>query len=163
MSKIEYNSESREWYIASGLIFGVTFICYSFLNWYILPDQAEILTTIANAIHLSFALLFLSSVFLAIQGYRFRNGKALLLRKDGEEILFDLEKLFIEADLSVKELSCINVNSLGLWRPVGRLVLSEGEIEVKEIWFYVYYYRTQIAFRDKVPDEIIEKFISNLA
>tara|TARA_B100000959_G_scaffold119564_1_gene125670 strand:+ start:6455 stop:6946 length:492 start_codon:yes stop_codon:yes gene_type:complete len=163
MSKIEYNSESREWYIASGLIFGVTFICYSFLNWYILPDQAEILTTIANAIHLSFALLFLSSVFLAIQGYRFRNGKALLLRKDGEEILFDLEKLFIDADLSVKELSCINVNSLGLWRPVGRLVLSEGEIEVKEIWFYVYYYRTQIAFRDKVPDEIIEKFISNLA
>ncbi len=163
MSKIEYNSESREWYIASGLIFGVTFICYSFLNWYILPDQAEILTTIANAIHLSFALLFLSSVFLAIQGYRFRNGKALLLRKDGEEILFDLEKLFIDADLSVKELSCINVNSLGLWRPVGRLVLSEGEIEVKEIWFYVYYYRTQIAFRDKVPDDIIEKFISNLA
>jgi hypothetical protein len=71
--------------------------------------------------------------------------------------------LFIEADLSVKELPCINVNSLGLWRPVGRLVLSEGEIEVKEIWFYVYYYRTQIAFRDKVPDEIIEKFISNLA
>ena len=163
MSKIEYNSESREWYIASGLIFGVTFICYSFLNWYILPDQSETLPTIANAIHLSFALLFLSSVFLAIQGYRFRNGKALLLRKDGEEILFDLEKLFIDADLSVKELSCINVNSLGLWRPVGRLVLSEGEIEVKEIWFYVYYYRTQIAFRDKVPDEIIEKFISNLA
>jgi len=163
MSKIEYNSESREWYIASGLIFGVTFICYSFLNWYILPDQAETLPTIANAIHLSFVLLFLSSAFLAIQGYRFRNGKALLLRKDGEEILFDLEKLFIEADLSVKELPCINVNSLGLWRPVGRLVLSEGEIEVKEIWFYVYYYRTQIAFRDKVPDEIIEKFISNLA
>ena len=162
MSKIEYNSESREWYIASGLIFGVTFICYSFLNWYILADQAEILPTIANAIHLSFALLFLSSVFLAIQGYRFRNGKALLIRKDGEEIMFDLEKLFIDADLSVKEVSCINANSLGLWRPVGRLLLSEGEIEVKEIWLYVYYYRTQVSFRDKVPKEIIEKFVSNL-
>ena len=163
MSKIEYNSESREWYIASGLIFGVTFICYSFLNWYILPDQAETLPTIANAIHLSFVLLFLSSAFLAIQGYRFRNGKALLLRMDGEEIMFDLEKLFIDAELSVKELSCINANSLGLWRPVGRLSLSEGEIEVKEIWLYVYYYRTQVAFRDKVPNEIIEKYVSNLA
>ncbi len=162
MSKIEYNSESREWYIASGLIFGVTFICYSFLNWYILPDQAETLPTIANAIHLSFVLLFLSSVFLAIQGYRFRNGKALLIHKDGEEIIFDLEKLFIDADLSVKEISCVNANSLGLWRSVGRLSLSEGEIEVKEIWFYVYYYRTQLAFRDKVPNEIIEKYISNL-
>ena len=162
MSKIEYNSESREWYIASGLIFGVTSICYSFLNWYILPDQAETLPTIANAIHLSFVLLFLSSVFLAIQGYRFRNGKALLLRKDGEEIMFDLEKLFIDAELSVKELSCINANSLGLWRPVGRLSLSDGEIEVKEIWLYFYYYRTQVAFRDKVPNEIIEKYVSNL-
>tara|TARA_B110000014_G_scaffold254454_1_gene235066 strand:+ start:219 stop:710 length:492 start_codon:yes stop_codon:yes gene_type:complete len=162
MSKIEYNSESREWYIASGLIFGVTFICYSFLNWYILPDQADTLPTIANAIHLSFVLLFLSSVFLAIQGYRFRNGKALLLRKDGEEIMFDLEKLFIDADLSVKEVSCINANSLGLWRPIGRLSLSEGEIEVKEIWLYFYYYRTQVAFRDKVPNEIIEKYVSNL-
>jgi hypothetical protein len=162
MSKIEYNSESREWYIASGLIFGVTFICYSFLNWYILPDQAETLPTIANAIHLSFVLLFLSSAFLAIQGYRFRNGKAFLLRKDGEEIMFDLEKLFIDADLSVKGLSCINANSLGLWRPVGRLSLSEGEIEVKEIWLYVYYYRTQVAFRGKVQNEIIEKYVSNL-
>ena len=163
MSKIKYNSESREWYIASGLIFGVTLICYSFLNWYILPDQAEILPTIANAIHLSFALLFFPSVFLAIQGYRFRNGRALLFRKDGEEIIFDLEKLFIDANLSVKEVSCINVNSLGLWRPIGRLSLSEGEIEVKEIWLYVYYYRTQVSFRDKVPNEIIDKYVSNLA
>ena len=162
MSKIEYNSESREWYIASGLIFGVTFICYSFLNWYILPDQAEILTTIANAIHLSFALLFLSSVFLAIQGYRFRNGKALLLRKDGEEILFDLEKLFLESDLPVKETFCLGTGSMGLWRPIGRLSLKEGEIEIKEIWFYMYFYRTQIALRGTVPQKLVDKFISNL-
>ena len=82
---------------------------------------------------------------------------------DGEEILFDLEKLFIDADLSVKEKSCVNVNSLGLWREIGRLALSEGEIEIKEIWFYVYYYRTHIAIRGKVPDEVIEKFLSSLA
>ena len=163
MTEIEYNSESREWYIASIAIVIVTFICYSFLNWYILSDQSEILPTIANAIHLSFALLGLSGVFLAYQGYRFREGKGILVRRDGEEILFDLEKLFIDADLSVKEKSCVNVNSLGLWREIGRLALSEGEIEIKEIWFYVYYYRTHIAVRGKVPDEVIEKFLSSLA
>ena len=163
MTEIEYNSESREWYIASIAIVIVTFICYSFLNWYILSDQSEILPTIANAIHLSFALLGLSGIFLAYQGYRFREGKGILVRRDGEEILFDLEKLFIDADLSVKEKSCVNVNSLGLWRDIGRLALSEGEIEIKEIWFYVYYYRTHIAIRGKVPNEVIEKFLSSLA
>ena len=163
MTEIEYNSESREWYIASIVIIIVTFICYSFLYWYILPDQSEILPTIANAIHLSFALLGLSGVFLAYQGYRFREGKGVLVRRDGEEILFDLEKLFIDADLSVKEKSCVNANSLGLWRDIGRLSLSDGEIEIKEIWFYVYYYRTHIAIRGKVSDEVIEKFMSNLA
>ena len=117
----------------------------------------------ANAIHLSFALLGLSGIFLAYQGYRFRESKGILVRRDGEEILFDLEKLFIDADLSVKEKSCVNVNSLGLWREIGRLALSEGEIEIKEIWFYVYYYRTHIAIRGKVPDEVIEKFLSSLA
>ena len=91
MTEIEYNSESREWYIASIVIIIVTLICYSFLNWYILPDQSEILPTIANAIHLSFGLLGLSGVFLAYQGYRFRQGKGVLVRRDGEEILFDLE------------------------------------------------------------------------
>ena len=163
MTEIEYNSESREWYIASIAIVIVTFICYSFLNWYILSEQSEILPTIANAIHLSFALLGLSGVFLAYQGYRFRGGKGVLVRRDGEEILFDLEKLFIDADQSVKEKSCVNANSLGLWRDIGRLVLSEGEIEIKEIWFYVYYYRTHIAIRGKVPNEVIKKFMSSLA
>jgi len=162
MTEIEYNSESREWYIASIAIVIVTFICYSFLNWYILSDQSEILPTIANAIHLSFALLGLSGVFLAYQGYRFRESKGILVRRDGEEILFDLEKLFIDADLSVKEKSCVNVNSLGLWRDIGRLSFSDGEIEIKEIWFYVYYYRTHIAIRGKVSDKVMKKFISIL-
>ena len=163
MTEIEYNSESREWYFASSLILGVTFLCYTFLNSYVLPDQAEILPTIANAIHLSFALLALSGIFLAYQGYQFRDNKGILIRKDGDEVLYDLEKLFLNADLDVKEKSCVNVNSLGLWRPMGRLVLSNSEIEVKEIWFYVYYYRTQIALRGKVPNEIIEDFVSSLA
>ena len=162
MTDLEYNSESREWYIASGLILGVTVLCYSFLSWYAIPKQSEVLSVVTNAIHLSFALLALSGLFLAIQGYRLKDSKGFILRKDGEEILYDFERLFLDNDLSVKEVSCVNMNSVGLWRPVGRLILSEGEIEVKEIWFYAYYYRTHIALRGKVPDKIIKKFVSSL-
>ena len=163
MAKINYNSESREWYIASGTILLVTLTCYSFLNFYVLTEESEILSTVTNAINLSFALLAFSGVLLAFQGYRFSDGKGFLINKDGEEVMFNLEKLFIEADLSVKEKSCKNIISLGLWRPVGRLTLSNGEIEVKEIWFYIYYYRTQIALRGNVPNKIIKKFLSSLA
>jgi hypothetical protein len=101
-------------------------------------------------------------LFLAVQGYRLKNSKGFILRKDGDEILYDLERLFLDAGLSVKEVSCVNMNSVGLWRPVGRLILSEGEIEVKEIWLYAYYYRTHVALRGKVPDKIIKKFASRL-
>ena len=162
MTDFEYNSESREWYIASGLILVITVLCYSFLSWSVIPEQSEILPVVTNAIHLSFALLALSGLFLAIQGYRLKDGKGFILRKDGEEVLYDLERLFIDADLSVKEVSCVNMNSIGLWRPIGRLMLSEGEIEVKEIWLYAYYYRTHVALRGKVPNKIIKKFVSSL-
>ena len=163
MVDLEYNSESREWYIASGLILVITVLCYSFLSWSVIPEQSEILPVVTNAIHLSFALLALSGLFLAIQGYRLKNSKGFILRKDGEEVLYDLERLFIDADLSVKEVSCVNMNSIGLWRPIGRLMLSKGEIEVKEIWLYAYYYRTHVALRGKVQNKIIKKFVSSLA
>ena len=163
MADLEYNSESREWYIASGLILVITVLCYSFLSWSVIPEQSEILPVVTNTIHLSFALLALSGLFLAIQGYRLKDSKGFILRKDGEEVLYDLERLFIDADLSVKEVSCVNMNSIGLWRPIGRLMLSKGEIEVKEIWLYAYYYRTHVALRGKVPNKIIKKFVSSLA
>ena len=91
MADLEYNSESREWYIASGLILVITVLCYSFLSWSVIPEQSEILPVVTNAIHLSFALLALSGLFLAIQGYRLKNSKGFILRKDGEEVLYDLE------------------------------------------------------------------------
>ena len=162
MTKIRYNSESREWYFASGGVLSVTLICYIFLRWFILPDQSQILATLANAIHLSFALLALSGIYLAYQGYVFRKGKGILVRKDGDEILFDLEKFFLDAGRDVKEKSCVSANSLGLWRPIGRLVLSSGEVEVKEIWFYVYYFRTHIAIRGKVSEKDLKEYFSSL-
>lgn len=162
MSKIEYNSESREWYIASALILVIILICYLVLQRYVFADQSGISLDLTKAIKLSFFILSLSGIFVGIQGYRFREGKGILIRKDGEEILFDLEKLFLEADLPVKETFCLGTGGLGLWRPIGRLFLKEGEIEIKEIWFYMYFYRTQIALRGKLPQKLVDEFISNL-
>ena len=162
MSKIEYNSESREWYLASALILTIIVICYLVLMKYVFTDQSELSLDIMKAIKFSFFILSLSGIFVGVQGYRFRKGKGFLIRKDGEEILFDLEKLFLESDLPVKETFCLGTGSMGLWRPIGRLSLKEGEIEIKEIWFYMYFYRTQIALRGKVPQKLVDKFISNL-
>ena len=162
MSKIEYNSESREWYIASALILVIILICYLVLQRYVFADQSGISLDLTKAIKISFFILSLSGIFVGIQGYRFREGKGILIRKDGEEILFDLEKLFLEADLPVKETFCLGTGGLGLWRPIGRLFLKEGEIEIKEIWFYMYFYRTQIALRGKLPQKLVDEFISNL-
>jgi hypothetical protein len=162
MSKVEYNSESREWYLASGLILTIIVICYLVLMKYVFTDQSELSLDIMKAIKFSFFILSLSGIFVGVQGYRFREGKGFLIRKDGEEILFDLEKLFLESDLPVKETFCLGTGSMGLWRPIGRLSLKEGEIEIKEIWFYMYFYRTQIALRGKVPQKLVDEFISNL-
>ncbi len=162
MSKVEYNSESREWYLASALILTIIVICYLVLMKYVFTDQSELSLDIMKAIKFSFFILSLSGIFVGVQGYRFRKGKGFLIRKDGEEILFDLEKLFLESDLPVKETFCLGTGSMGLWRPIGRLSLKEGEIEIKEIWFYMYFYRTQIALRGKVPQKLVDNFISNL-
>ena len=162
MSKVEYNSESREWYFASALILTIIVICYLVLIRFVFTNQSELSLDIMKAIKLSFFVLSLSGIFVGVQGYRFREGKGVLIRKDGEEILFDLEKLFLESDLPVKETFCLGTGSMGLWRPIGRLTLKEGEIEIKEIWFYMYFYRTQIALRGKVPQKLVDEFISNL-
>ncbi len=116
MSKVEYNSESREWYLASGLILTIIVICYLVLMKYVFTDQSELSLDIMKAIKFSFFILSLSGIFVGVQGYRFRKGKGFLIRKDGEEILFDLEKLFLESDLPVKETFCLGTGSMGLWR-----------------------------------------------
>ena len=51
---------------------------------------------------------------------------------------------------------------MGLWRPIKLLSLDEGEIEIKELWISVFFYRTQIALRGKVPKDIIEGYLANL-
>ena len=161
MSKIEYHSESREWYVASAVIITVT-MCNSVIDSYVLPDQSQIFHQLAKTINLSFLLLGLSGVFLAFQGYRFREGKAFLLRMDGERIIVELEKLLIASKIKARETQCIDAFSFGLWRPIGRLSLNSGEIEGKELWFSAYFYKTQVSLRGDFPQKIIDDFTPDL-
>ena len=155
MAKVEYHSESREWYIAAAVILSVTFICYLFLEKYISPSQSQNYPLFSQAIDLSFVLLGSSGVFVAYQGYRFREGKAFLSEIEGDR------KLFLASKFDVKETLCESAFSFGLWAPIGRLSLSSGEIEIKELWFSAVFYRTQIALRGNFPQEVIDDFFSN--
>ena len=130
MSKIEYHSESREWYVASAVIISVTVLCYSVIVG-VLSDQSQIFHQFAKTINLSFLLLGLSGAFLGFQGYRFREGKAFLLRMDGERIIVEVEKLLIASKIEARETPCVDAFSFGLWRPIGLLSLNSGEIEIK--------------------------------
>ena len=161
MSKIEYHSESREWYVASAVIISVTVLCYSVIVG-VLSDQSQIFHQFAKTINLSFLLLGLSGAFLGFQGYRFREGKAFPLRMDGERIIVELEKLLIASKIEARETPCVDAFSFGLWRPIGRLSLNSGEIEIKELWFSAYFYRTQVSLRGDFPQKIIDDFTPDL-
>ena len=161
MSKIEYHSESREWYVAAAIILSVTIICYLFLEKYISPNQAKNFPFFSQAIDLSFLLLGISGIFVGYQGFRFRDGKAFLSEIEGDRIIVELEKLFLSSKFDVKETSCEAAFSFGLWNPIGRLSLSSGEIEIKELWFSAVFYKTQIALRGDFPQEVIDDFVSN--
>ena len=85
-----------------------------------------------------------------------------MLRMDGERIIVELEKLLIASKIEARETPCIDAFSFGLWRPIGRLSLNSGEIEVKELWFSAYFYRTQVSLRGDFPQKIIDDFTSDL-
>ena len=162
MSKIEYSSESRVWYIASVILLGVTTLCYSIVHVFVLPDQSQIFPLVSKAITVSFVFLGLSGLFVGFQGFRFKEGKSVLVKADGEQLILKLEKVLLDNEHEVRETECVSAPDLGLWRDVGRLLLEDGEIEIKELWFYMYFYRTQVAIRNKVPEEIVEKIIADL-
>ena len=162
MSKIKYISESRVWYLVSSLIVSLTLVCYVIIAIYALPDQSSIFPLLTLAVNFSFLLLGFVGVFLALQGYNFRDNEALLVAVRGEEIALQIETLYLENNVQINENECLNLMDMGLWRPIKLLVLEEGEIEIKEIWFSAFFFRTQIAFRGNVPKKILEKYLTNL-
>ena len=162
MSKLKYNSESREWYIFSSLIVSLATICYFIVAVYAMPDQSEIFPLLAITINVSFLLLGLVGVFLGLQGYNFRNNDALLVREGGEEVALQIESLFLKNEIEIKEGECSNLIDMGLWRPIKQYSVGKGEIEIKELWFSAFFYRTQVAFRGDISKEIVEDYLANL-
>lgn len=162
MSKIEYKRESREWYLASSLIICLSLSCYLVVAWYALSDQSEVFPLLTTAINFSFLLLGLSGLFLAFQGFNYRNNDALLVKLEGEEIALKIENLFLEKNLEIKAQECSSLLDMGLWRPIKLLVLDKGEIEIKELWISAFFYRTQVAFRGNIPRDVFEEYLASL-
>ena len=73
-----------------------------------------------------------------------------------------IESLFLKKDIDIKAADSTNIFDMGLWRHVKLYSLEKGEIEIKELWFSAFFYRTQVAFRGEVPKEIIEDYLANL-
>ena len=159
MSKIKYSSESREWYFVSSLIIAIALVCYLVVASYSLPDQSELFPLLTMAVNLSFFLLGLSGVFLGLQGYNYRKNKALLVRLEGEKIALKIESIFLRENIDIKATDSTNLFDMGLWRHVKLYSLEKGEIEIKELWFSAFFYRTQVAFRGDVPKEIVEDYL----
>ena len=162
MSKIKYSSESREWYFVSSLIIAIALVCYLVVASYSLPDQSELFPLLTMAVNLSFFLLGLSGVFLGLQGYNYRKNKALLVRLEGEKIALKIESIFLRKNIDIKATDSTNLFDMGLWRHVKLYSLEKGEIEIKELWFSAFFYRTQVAFRGDVPKEIVEDYLASL-
>lgn len=162
MSKIKYSSESREWYFVSSLIIAIALVCYLVVASYSLPDQSELFPLLTMAVNLSFFLLGLSGVFLGLQGYNYRKNKALLVRLEGEKIALKIESIFLRENIDIKATDSTNLFDMGLWRHVKLYSLEKGEIEIKELWFSAFFYRTQVAFRGDVPKEIVEDYLVSL-
>ena len=162
MSKIKYSSESREWYFVSSLIIAIALVCYLVVASYSLPDQSELFPLLTMAVNLSFFLLGLSGVFLGLQGYNYRKNKALLVRLEGEKIALKIESIFLRKNIDIKATDSTNLFDMGLWRHVKLYSLEKGEIEIKELWFSAFFYRTQVAFRGDVPKEIVEDYLVSL-
>ena len=74
-------------------------------------------------------------VFLAFQGFNFRNNDALLVNLEGEEIALKIESLFLEKNLEIKARECSNLLDMGLWRPIKSLVLEKAKLKLKNFGF----------------------------
>jgi len=158
MATLEWHSEAREWYRAAALVLGVLLACRVIVRSAIESPQLA-------GLHLDllFLLIALPGFWLAIQGYRLREGRAALLKTRGEELLTAVEQELLATGFTPRETSCVFAPSFGLWQQVGRLTLSEGEVEVKELWLSAAFWRSQVALRGDLPGTIVENALGRLA
>ena len=158
MTVLEWHSEAREWYRAAALLLGVLLACRVIVRSAIEGPQLAGLR-----LDLLFLLIALPGFWLAVQGYRLREGRATLLKARGEELLTAVEQELLATGFTPRETSCVFAPSFGLWQQVGRLTLSEGEVEVKELWLSAAFWRSQVVLRGDLPGTIVENALGRLA
>ena len=158
MTALEWHSEAREWYRAAALVLGVLLACRVIVRSAIESPQLA-------GLHLDllFLLIALPGFWLAVQGYRLREGRGVLLKARGEELLTALEQELLAAGFTPREKQCIFAPSFGLWQQVGRLTLPDGEAEVKELWLSAFFWRSQVALRGSLDEAILEQALARLA
>ena len=86
-----------------------------------------------------------------------------MLKTLGEELLTAIEQELLATGFTPRENSCVFAPSFGLWQEVGRLTLSEGEVEVKELWISAAFWRSQVALRGDLPEAVVETALGRLA
>ena len=158
MTVLEWHSEAREWYRAAALLLGVLLACRVIVRSAIEGPQLAGLR-----LDLLFLLIALPGFWLVVQGYRLREGRATLLKARGEELLTAVEQELLATGFTPRETSCVFAPSFGLWQQVGRLTLSKGEVEVKELWLSAAFWRSQVALRGDLPETIVENALGRLA
>ena len=158
MTALEWHSESREWYRDAALVLGVLLVCR-------VVARSAIEGPLLTGLHLDllFLLIALPGFWLAAQGYRLREGQAVLLKTRGEELLTAIEQELLATGFTPRETSCVFAPSFGLWQEVGRLTLSEGEVEVKELWISAAFWRSQVALRGNLTGAVVETALGRLA
>lgn len=141
------HSEGREWAAASVSIFLVWILCILFLQFNSIVFTSQSLASFYFTVQALFVSIGLYSVYLLFQGYRFRKGRATLSRKDGHSIFNSIKATLELNEVNLFEDDCAFAPAFGFWTPIGRLQFEEGEVEIKEIWFNRFFFRTQIAVR----------------
>ena len=141
------HSEGREWLVASISIESVWLLCVLFLKLNSINFNSQSFSPFYSMIRILFISIGLYSVYLMIQGYHFRNGRAILSPKDGNSILNSIKSNLESQDVILFEADCTFAPAFGFWTAIGRLQFEGGEVEIKEIWFNRFFFRTQIAIR----------------
>ncbi|OIR15677.1 MAG: hypothetical protein BEU04_01905 [Marine Group III euryarchaeote CG-Bathy1] len=141
------HSEGREWVVASLSIAFVWLLCVLFIKLNSLNFNSQSLSSFYFIIQFLFLLIGLYSLYLLFQGYYFRNGRAVLSKKNGIHVLNSIKKSLNSENINLFEDNCVFAPSFGFWTSIGRLQFEEGEVEIKEIWLNRFFFRTQIAIR----------------
>lgn len=159
---MQLHSEGREWAVAAALVLSVWGVCVVVV-WWAIAGWGDALADVELVVRVVFGIIGGIGGYLAVQALRHRRGRAVLRRERGEPLLRALGAEFQRREQLAQLADCRPAPGFGYWRPIGRLRLSGGEIEVKEVWFHTLFFRTQVALRGDCDRAAVEQGITAAA